>query len=341
MKKGWIRAAAFTILAGLSGSLATADEPAVKTAGQTEAPNSGPFASGNVIQVGEGETIALRMLRQVSHEIPRELIRFEIYIVDVNDETRESIYEQINHENIQTEITTIEAQNKAPAAAASDSTAASSRRTVSGSIISTASLTPEQFQSAMAFVRDNPQSGIVSTPKIIVAPGQTGAIEQMVQRPFVSKLREVALDNQVSFESGIEVLNEGIHLAVEGEWIDQELLIRTKLQQSQVTDVQEYSLYGIGDKKLTLQVPTHETRLAATSQKLASGNVLMLDPFIRKTSEQTETKVSPELSAVPYAKKMFGKQVTESVTTSTLVFIAGEKVTPKENVGLPNGQPAK
>ncbi|MCD0463153.1 hypothetical protein [Roseiconus lacunae] len=293
-------------------------------------PPAALFVSGGADALLGRETIAARMLRQASHQVPRELIKFEIRIISVNAETRDQIYALADPESITTEITAIEDQESL-IVENEPSSSASFHRTVSGSVISSATIDDARMFAVLAAVRDNENSNLVSAPTMIVAPGQTGAIQKKVQRPFLSKMNEVLVEDQVSFETGIEVLDEGVDLAVEGEWEGDQLTVRTKLQQSRIASVRNLKIYGIGESPKSLQLPTQEIRLAALSKQVAEGDTVLMDPFFEQTQRRTKTEISPTLKAVPYAGQMFGKQVTEDVRTTMLVLITGRKYVPKEN----------
>ncbi|MCC9600395.1 hypothetical protein LOC67_07470 [Stieleria sp. JC731] len=326
MARKWVLGLALGITASVSANTVLATDPVVQQAG------SGPFASGAVVHGIETGTVASRALRQVSHEVPRELIQFDIRVVQVDAETRDAIYALVDQETLSTKITGIEDQKSSFVDQDSESAIDSFHRTIAGSVITTGELPVEQIKSVLTLIRDSGQSDLVSAPRIIVAPGQTGAIQKKVQRPFLSKISEVKLDEEnVSFEAGIEVLNEGIDLAVEGDWEGDSLIIRTKLQHSRVSDVETFTIHGIGETTKTLQVPTQETRLASASVAVKPGYALMLDPFLYQTEANVETQVAAGLQGVPYAKQMFGKQVAKETRTSTLVFIVGHRFVHKEN----------
>ena len=254
-------------------------------------PSSGPFATGNLAHaVGGSGSVVQRALNKVSFEPTTEQIRFDVHVLQVDTEVRDAIYQRIADHDVNTEITQIESTVSPEADAAA---LASVHRIASGSIVTTAVMSQADAYQLIAMVNESESSDITARPTMIVAEGQVGAIQQQVQRPFLSKLEEVEVGGQSSVRSDIHVLNEGFDFAVQAQTEGDTLLVRTKLQHSRVVDVKAHHVYGIGKGRKTVQVPSHEVRIAAASEKLKAGQTLLLDPYL-----ETERSVKPATTPV-------------------------------------------
>ncbi|MEL6108183.1 MAG: hypothetical protein AAFU85_19320 [Planctomycetota bacterium] len=281
--------------------------------------SSGPYATGNLTTVARPGTAVDRILQRVAFEPSADQIRFDVQVLTVSPDLRDQIYAQIAGDNVHTEITQIET---ATAPKADDAARASVHRIASGSIVTTAVLEEPVTRHLMELVKENPASSVTARPTMIVAEGQLGAIQQQVQRPFLSKLEEVRAGDETSVRSDIHVLNEGFDFAVQAETEGETLLVRTKLQNSRVVDVKTHHVYGIGEGRKTVQVPSHEVRIAAATERLRPGQTLLLDPYM-----ETERTV-----AKPAKPPVIGQFLSSSKPSverlNTLLLITATKIQP-------------
>lgn len=280
---------------------------------------SGPYATGDLTKVASSGTAADRMLQKMSFEPNAEQIRFDIQVLSIGDELRDQIYTQIAGEKANTEITQIETPEAPKADAAAR---ASVHRIATGSIVTTAVLDRPMARQLMELVKDNPACEITARPTIIVAEGQLGAIQQQVQRPFLSKLEEVQAGFATSVRSDIHVLNEGFDFAVQAETEGEQLLVRTKLQNARVIDVKTHHVYGIGEGRKTVQVPSHEVRIAAAAEKLRPGQTLLLDPYM----ETERTVVKP--AKTPVIGQFLPPPKPSVERRNTLLLLTATKIQP-------------
>lgn len=298
-------------------------------AAEPPASQSGPFADGKVIQALGESTIAERYLRRTSYEMSQTQIRFDVAIITVDSKTREQIYEAIGDEHIETEITKFTHPTDVdPAPAETESGRSSRHQTTTGSVVSTAVLNVDKGNRVMELIKNSSDSRTVGRPVIIAADGQLAAIEQQVQRPFLSQLNKVDTGEETAIESGIEVLNEGIHLAVQADSNGSALQVRARLEQARVSDVATYSVFGFGDGKKVIQIPSHEVKQVSASQLLLPNETLLLDPYIESTVALPKTSQSNVLDKVPYVSELFESKEFRNVTLNTLVFLTPRKLAP-------------
>ncbi|MEO1526680.1 MAG: hypothetical protein AAFX06_14685 [Planctomycetota bacterium] len=284
--------------------------------------SSGPFQTGDMTAVAGSGTIADRMLKKVSFEADADQIRFDVQVMQVDAAVRDAIYEVLSENDVNTEITQIDPPSDPNAQEAS---LASVHRIASGSIVTTAVMNQKEARALTAIVYGSESSDITARPTMIVSEGQVGAIQQQVQRPFLSKLEEVKVGDQSSVRPDIHVLNEGFDFAVQAKTEGDTLHVRTKLQHSRVVGVKQHHVYGIGKGRKNVQVPSHEVRIAAASEKLKPGQTLLLDPYLETERAVVKAPTTPVIGQfLPSAKPTVQRR-------NTLVLLTATKIKPVQN----------
>ncbi|QEF96478.1 Bacterial type II and III secretion system protein [Stieleria maiorica] len=286
---------------------------------------SGPFADGKVIRALGSGTIASRMLQKASFEAPHGQIKFEVQILSVDSETRDKIYAQLGTDNVQTQITNV--TDAGSEMISDDELTLGSRHTVTtSSIVSTAVISPDQVEQLYALAKESEHSKVIARPNMIAGDGQAASIEQQVQRPFLSELKEVQYEGETAVQSGIHVLSEGTDVSVLGNVDGDALIVRTKIQQARVADVQQHHVYGIGDGQKTIQVPSHEVRQATATAKLLPKQTLLLDPYFQSTERTDVTSGTLMLSNLPYLNKTFKQTKPKAVTMNAIVLLKAKRL---------------
>ena len=299
------------------GSLVRADPPVV---------DSGPFATGRVIRADGSGTVASRVLKKVSFEKIKDQIRFDIQVLRVDNETRDKIYQQLGGESIQTQITKVENQTAQSSGESIEAKLGSHHKTTTGSVVTTAIMTRDERTALLQLVKESEHCNVVARPRMIAGGGQVAAIQQQVQRPFLADLQEVKSGDELAIQSGIQVLNEGMDFVVQGDVDGDALHVRAKIQQSKVADVQQHSVYGIGDGQKMIQIPTHEVRVATASERLLPEQTLLLDPYFQSNQTHQTTTGTPIFDKVPYLNRSFKQTSVESVTTNLIVLMTAKKL---------------
>lgn len=292
---------------------------------------SGPFADGKVIQASGSGTVASRILQKTSFKPQKGQIKFGIEILSVDTETREKIYAALGSKNVQTRIATVtESAASAETAAAEDGEAKtdlSCRHTVTtGSVVSTAVLSPDQVEQLYALARESDNSKTVSRPSLIASDGQVANFQQQVQRPFLSNLERVEDGENTGVQSEIQVLNEGTELMVMANMAGEALDVQTVVKYSHVADVKEHRVYGLSDETSVIQVPSHEVHQASANQRLLTKQTLLLDPYFESKRVKASTVGTPLLDQLPYVGDAFTATETEEVTTHMLVLIRAKRL---------------
>lgn len=287
---------------------------------------SGPFADGKVIQAVGSGTVASRVLRQASLESTREQIRFDIQILDVDPATREKIYQILGSESVNTTISKVGEESPVIDQDTSKSQRASRRSMSTGSIVSTAVMSREQTQKIAALVNNSPTCKVIARPTIIATDGQVAAIEQRVQRPFLTDLQKVSQGDHSAVQSSIQVFDEGLEFVVEARSEGTGLKVHGKLEQARVAKVDQHRVYGFGDENISVQVPSHEVRTASGRELLHPTQSMLMDPYFESTrlvAENTEAKM---LEGVPYVSEMFESTTTKEVKSNMMILMTAKKV---------------
>ncbi|WP_220498312.1 hypothetical protein [Stieleria mannarensis] len=265
------------------------------------------------------------MLQKASFEAPKNQIKFEVQILSVDSETRDKIYAQLGDQKVQTQITNV--TDASSELISDDELALGSRHTVTtSSIVSSAVIDPEQAEQLYALAKESEHSKVIARPNMIAGDGQTASIEQQVQRPFLSELKEIQHEGETAVQSGIHVLSEGTDVSVLGNVDGDALIVRTKIQQARVADVQQHHVYGIGDGQKTIQVPSHEVRQATATAKLLPKQILLLDPYFQSTERTDVSSGTPMLSNLPYLNKTFKQTKPKAVTMNTIVLLKAKRL---------------
>jgi type II secretory pathway component GspD/PulD (secretin) len=288
--------------------------------------DSGPFASGQVIQAEGSGTVASRVLQKASFQKVTDQIRFDVQVIRVDNETRDKIYGQLGVANVQTEITKVDESTAHPTVDGGEETLGSHHKTTTGSIVTTAVMDREQHQAILDLVKQGESCSVVAQPRMIAGGGQVAAIQQQVQRPFLADLKEVQTGDHTGVHSGIQVLNEGIDFVVQGDVDGEGLQVRTKIEQSKVVDVTQHKVYGIGEGPKVIQIPTHEVKVASASERLLPKQTLLLDPYFQSVEQQHSTVGTPILDKVPYLNRSFKQTSVKSVTTHLIVLVKAKKL---------------
>jgi len=311
------------VFAGFSGSAVA----------QSPRPDSGPFADGNIIQAAGSATLAERaLLQRTSHHVQQEQIRIDVLILAVDSQTRDAVYQTIPGNRVQTDIARLNVPRDGDDFGHGfESDRHSEHRATSSSVVSTAVLHAAEFRGMLAAINTNQDSEVLGRPTVIAMDGQVAAIEQQTQRPFASQLQKVDNGGESVIESGIEVLNEGIQLALRTNVEGEEFQLEAKLQQSRVNQVRTCAVYGFGKEKKLIQVPTHEVQLARASQRLVPGQTLLFDPYFAFSRTVARPSQSPIVGKVPYINRVFVSADVEETTMNTLVFLTPRKLPAKEN----------
>lgn len=289
-------------------------------------PDSGPFASGDVIQAVGSGTVASRVLQKVSFEAPKNQIKFEMRVIRVDADIRDQIYAVVGTKNVQTQITNVDDFSKSLDANDVDPVLASRHTIATGSIVSTVVLSESQVKSIFALADQDGLFKVVATPTIIAADGQTAGIQNQVQRPFLAKINEIEHEGQVAVETGIQVLSDGTDLTVQGNVDGDALSVRIRLQQTKVAEVRQQVVYGIGEGQNTIQVPSHEVRVATAVGRLLPKQTLLLDPYIESVDLSVSKTVNPILSKIPAVKEMFETIELKDVTVNTIILVSATKL---------------
>ena len=90
------------------------------------------------------------------------------------------------------------------------------------------------------------------------------------------------------------------------------------LQHSRVTDVKDHTVFGIGNRSKTIQVPSHEVKIVTASQVVHPGQTLILDPHYQSMIEPSEPATG---IPVPYAGRVFKAKKPEPVVANMVILI--------------------
>ena len=297
---------------------------------------SGPFADGNVIQAVGSGTIASRVLQKASFEAPSGQVKFEVQILSVDSATRDKIYESLGSENVQTQITKIDDVTETASTDRVDTGTAntdtpseklSSRHTLTtGSLVSSAVMTEEQVRALYALVNQSETARVIARPQVISGNGKSAALQQQVQRPFLSNLKTVKQGDVEGVQSEIQVLSEGTDITVQADIVGDALNVRTKIQQMRVADVQLHRVYGIGEGASMVQVPSHQVREATAVATLLPKQSLLLDPYFQSKERPKSVSGTPILTKIPYLQKSFKQTEPAEVTMNTIVLLRAKKL---------------
>lgn len=286
-------------------------------------PSSGPFTDGKLLGQTSPGTIASRVLNHsISREV-KEQIRFDVQFLRVDGATREKIYRLADPDSLKTAIAPVVDSTSANADDGLEPELTSHHRTTTASVVSTGILDEENLAAVMKHVSESETSAVTVRPTIIAIDGQVAGIQQRVQRPFLSQVKEVVAGDENGIESEIQVLNEGTDLCVQGDLKEGDLKsgaihVRAKLQHSRVTDVKEHKVYGIGESVKTIQVPSHEVKMVTASQLVTQGQTLILDPHFQSVIQPDENETG---IPVPYADRVFKAKQPEPVVANLVILI--------------------
>ncbi|MCO8121990.1 type II and III secretion system protein [Stieleria sp. TO1_6] len=294
---------------------------------QSSPPDSGPYANGQVIQAVGSGTVASRMLNQASYQQVKSQIRFEIQLLYVDAEMRDKLYESIGSENIHTQVTRVNEptteSTQSGEVIASESELDSQHQTTSASVVTSAVMSKQQRAEILQMVSQREHCKVVARPVMIAADGQVAGLQQQVQRPFLAELEPVENDPDAAATPGIQVLNEGVKFAVLADVVQDGLQLTTRIEQSTITDVQQYSVYGVGPSQTTLQIPTHQVRIAKAKQIVTENQTFLLDPYFQ-TVKVHETEVG---TPIPYLNRSFrSSKKTEQVQQNLIVLLTAKKL---------------
>lgn len=317
------RIASVVCLAALAFCSTAAAEPPIKNAAVQ---GSGPYADGKVIQAVGSGTIASRALKKTSFQASQGQVKFEVQILSVDSETRDKIYAELGAKNVQTHITTI-GDTKITGAGEVENPARTSRHTITaGSVISTAVMDQDQVEKLYALAKESDTSKVIGRPVLIAADGQPASFQQQVQRPFLSGLQRVEHGDESGVQSEIQVLNEGTEVTVLADADGDALAVEAQIRHSKVADVKHHQVYGIGEAKNTIQVPSHEVRQATAREKLMPKQTLLLDPYFQTKQVKETTTSAPILDQLPYVGSSFVQVETEEVTMNTIVLLKAKRL---------------
>ena len=180
-------------------------------------PSSGPFTDGKLLGKASSGTIASRLLNHsISREV-KEQIRFDVLFLRVDQATRETIYQLANSESLKTVVAPVVDATSADNKDGLEPELTSQHRTTTASIVSTGILDDANLGAVMKHLRESEHSAVTVRPTIIAIDGQVAGIQQRVQRPFLSQVKEVVAGDENGIESEIQVLNEGTDLCVQGD----------------------------------------------------------------------------------------------------------------------------
>ncbi|MEM8680968.1 MAG: hypothetical protein AAGF97_16610 [Planctomycetota bacterium] len=133
-----------------------------------------------------------------------------------------------------------------------------------------------------------PDSQTLQAPKITVLPGQSAAIKDATQRPFVVSVKPIKGDSATAMQPIIEVLEEGLTVNLKAELHgENQVMLNSEITSSEITDVETFTFQPADvTDEVTVQMPERNLQTVRLAKVMDDGATLLIDPHFAKQSEE-------------------------------------------------------
>ena len=254
-------------------------------------------------------------------------IRVSVQYLMVDEVTRTAIYADLESTAIKTSVLVPGTTDSADLQT-NDSPLRSSQQINAPSRVTTCVLNDSDTAAIMNKAMESESSDVTRSPSIMLLDGKQAEMNVLVQRPFVVDMQQ---DGSL-MKPIVHVIDEGTRLRLLANLtdasadppstdIDQPIHLSSELVISRVLDVQADQVFGLKDEPLTVQIPVHQVTAAITSQQLAKGQTLLVDPHVTRTkSVQRESEV-PVLGKIPYVGRSFKNTAIGTVEQHMMMML--------------------
>lgn len=263
-------------------------------------------------------------------------IQIRAYYLLVDDETRSWVYQQVAESSFlqQTDART---ERKKSDLRAFDGILTSSQVSDAPASASRAVLSAAIKELLLKRVQKNSTEDVRRVPTIVCLEGVEAEMNQVEERPFVigiedgdgqsttqmdvmtagSRLRMIAFEEpvQVSQVNSVGILSPP-KIRLTTEFLD------TTIDESGVTEVPN----AAGDP-IRFQAPIQKTKSVTATARLSAGESLLIDPFVKRQSANSDSKSSSSRWKIPYIGKTFASEKAKSDSKHLLLVISPQGVT--------------
>ncbi len=148
-------------------------------------------------------------------------------------------------------------------------------------------MTVDNYNRLIKLVRSRKNCDIVSSPTVVVHPGQDAIIQDGALKPFVIGLNQISGDFTHASQPLIQLLENGNFFKVNCDLVENQVVMRCSMSFAEIIGTDTLNLRNTDSPSaLTVQTPSQQVRVIDISTELDSDRVLMLDPY-HKTTDAT------------------------------------------------------
>lgn len=237
-------------------------------------------------------------------------VQVGIRFLFVDAKTREAIYAMIPKSSIRQLSTSPVPPDDGNLEAFADTLRVSQRLTTYSRC--TASTVSDQVGAQIFEAIDkSAESEMTSSPSIMLLDGESGDLNNAIQRPFVVDIQLV----QGAVQPIVRVMEDGVRIRMRAalspktESGKQPIHLSAEFVSNQVLEIKSDQIFGLKDEPLQIQVPLYDTKHVMLAQELFEGNSLLVDLHVAKTEAvNTESERDQSLlTKLPLVGERFRK----------------------------------
>lgn len=212
-------------------------------------------------------------------------IKFQTHFLAVDDATRQAILKLVGNDNLTVTSGKIISDWRPDSSNPSEkellgNSAVAHKSTLKGHPTRFGQLPSSMLNQIKQIVKASPASNITQAPATITYDNQTGTIMDGALRPFVVGIKPDVTATEVKSVPVIQSIEDGVILRQRANVLSDGMQINLHMISNTVTDVDTYTFSGSASESKTIQLPVCECIQVKCSNRLNSGNVLLIDPNI-------------------------------------------------------------
>ncbi|TWU49372.1 hypothetical protein [Rubripirellula reticaptiva] len=260
-------------------------------------------------------------------------IRVKVQYLMVDSATRVAMYRKIDRDKIRhigsgTRILVPESPVNPIGTADSADANSSSIQMQCPSAATTCVLSGKEVDAMIDRVTQAEASAVKPVPSIMLLDGKDAEMNDLSQRPFIIDMHGPD-DNR---KPTVEVFDEGTRVHIQAAIVhgaaEPEITVSAHVVCSRIVDLVDESVFGLGEDAATIAMPQHMSKTTHSSETLATGSVLMIDPHFQTPAKILSEVPVPMVSKIPYLGQNFKSVQEVEVQQYLIVLLQPSVVTP-------------
>lgn len=305
------------------------NQPALQSAVQ-QVDLSGPFHDPSP-KTSSLSTPAYAVERSRMTVTGGDTLQIHIRFVAIDSIVREQIYSEIDSSRLTTTLQRIPQQQLSFLKSTPSGESRRDAVVSSPGAFTYATISKTECANVFRLIEQSESTRVIAAPRITTNENRSANVSMLAQKPFVVGISQADSTKPDTLHSDIQVLNHGTEVEITGEFVDDKIRMTAGIQASKIIGVSTERVFGFGPSKTTIQIPMHQVTCVTANAILASGESLMMDPYLELHQSPDPNKADSFLGTVSAlaGQKLAGRKKPSQPRQYMLVVLTPQRQTSK------------